>query len=276
LLASAPPKAANVPVAATPAEPVPAAAPEAAKPAETAKKKSGMHFLQKLSMAFNDLKMNVSNAQVGTGLTGGINTTFFGPNSFKGFQFGGVANFVFDDKWSASAELKYFHRMNNNYAMHVTYDKYEAVAGGYMMETKDKSYSFSTLHSFELPLALRYTYKNFTVLAGANFQYAMAINPGDNEVSKDPNMLPVFATTIGPNSTPSLNGSSDFGARVGIGYLFGFNMKVAPNVNLDLRNVQTFWDNASGSGSIKVSEQLYKSPSLQFSIIYRLGHGSED
>jgi len=63
----------------------------------------------------------------------------------------------------------------------------------------------------------------------------------------------------------------DFGARFGVGYLFGASYQVAPNFTIDLRNVQTVWDNSASTGSKMISSQLYKSPSFQLSFGYRLG-----
>ncbi|MBC7554453.1 MAG: PorT family protein [Taibaiella sp.] len=266
-LAAAP--APIVPNAAAPAAAAPA--PVAAKPAEAIKKKKSKHFFESLSSAFNDLKYNINNVQVAPGLTAGINATFFGPNSFKGFQFGGTANFVFDNKWSVLTEVKYFHRMNNDYSMHTNYNSYEASNGGYLMTPKDRSFAFSTLHSFELPVSLRYTSGHFDFFGGANFLYTFRVNTGAADINADPQKAPVFVSQIGANSTPSLN-ETDFASRFGIGYLFGMSYRVAPNVMLDLRNVQTVWDNAKSTSAKNVSTELYKSPSIQFSIFYRLGH----
>ncbi|PQJ12407.1 hypothetical protein CJD36_001255 [Flavipsychrobacter stenotrophus] len=241
------------------------------KPA-VAKKKHGSNIAESLSNMFNEVKYKLGGAQFAPGLTAGINGTFFGPNSFKGFQFGFTGSFELDDKWSFMGELKYFHRMNNDYSMDVTYNKYRPISsGGYYKDSTLVSYGFSTLHSFELPITMRYTAAKFSFFLGGNFLYTLSVNTGGAEQLVDPTTLPVVATNTA-NTTPSIK-ESDFGARFGVGYTCGMAYRVSPNVMLDFRNVQTVWDNAKVGGSQSVSSQLYKSPSLQFSLFYRLGAG---
>ncbi len=245
-----------------------------------ADKKKGAIFMQSLMKAFNDVKYKIGSAHFSPGLTAGIDGTFFGPNSCKGFQFGVVGNFELDEKWSFMSELKYFHRMNNTFSLMVNYDKYEAATvngiNGYSKENTDVNYSFSTLHSFELPLSLRYAAGKLGFFGGCNFAYSLPVNISRELISHDPLNNPTqFVTAIGPNSTPSLQ-VSDFGGRFGIGYLFGVSYKIAPNMLLDFRNAQTVWDNAKNDASKNVSNQLFKSPSLQFSLIYRFGTSDKD
>ena len=61
----------------------------------------------------------------------------------------------------------------------------------------------------------------------------------------------------------------DFSARFGLGYMFGAGYQLTPASQLDLRVVQTLLDNASGRGANRVSNTLYKSPSLQLTYSYR-------
>lgn len=254
------------PNAALPSTPTPPATEN--KPA-IAKKKHGLNLAERLTNTFNEVKYKLGSAEFAPGLTAGINGTFFGPNSFKGFQFGLTGAFELDDNWSCMAELKYFHRMNNDYSMDVTYNKYRPTAGGYYKDSTLVSYGFSTLHSFELPITMRYTAAKFSFFLGGNFLYTLSVNTGGAEQLVDPNSLPIVSANTA-NTTPAIR-ESDFGGRFGVGYTCGIAYKVSPNVMLDFRNVQTVWDNAKASGSQSVSNQLYKSPSLQFSLFYRLG-----
>ena len=227
------------------------------------KRKKGSHMLENLSSMFNDVKYKISGIQFAPGLTAGINGTFFGPNSFKGFQFGLTGGFEIDEKWSFLTELKYYHRMNNNFSIKDTY---------YDVNKKDSiisSFSFSTLHSFELPVSIRYTVGHMSFFAGGNFLYTLGVNTG-----ADPTPYQVTAISATAKTAPSIV-ESDFAARFGIGYLFGMSFNVAPNVSFDFRSTRTFWDNTKTSGAKTVSEQLYKSPSLQFSIGYRFGAGKD-
>ena len=264
--------AANPAIAPGASAPAPANKPaDAAKPKASSENKKGVSVIENLQAKFNDIKYNVASVQFTPGLIAGINGTFFGPSSFKGFQFGVAGNFVFDDHWSIMGELKYIHRINNNYTMNDNYNTYQYNPGmhAYEKDSFAHAYSFSTLHSFELPISVQYTKNKMTFFLGGNFAYTLGVNPSEN-----PQIYPIppsYVATPGSNGTPKFTPSDLEAARFGIGYLFGFAYKVASNIVLDVRNVQTVWDNANGAGSRIVSTQLYKSPSLQLSMIYRFG-----
>ena len=211
--------------------------------------------------------------QFAPGLTGGINATFFGPNSFKGFQFGVTGNFIFGDNVSAMAEVKYFHRINNDYSLNDNYSSYTQVGPGqWSKQQLSNSYSFSTLHSVELPITLRFVKSHFNFYAGGNFVYSFAINTGKSELPST--LAPVLVSSVGNENTPKVQ-QSDFNSRFGIGYIAGISYEVYPNVTLDFRNVQTVWDNGASQGAKYISNQLYKSPSFQVSVGYRLGNNKK-
>lgn len=237
---------------------------------QTSKGGSGLSTVEKLTSTFNDIKFQIAGAQFAPGLTAGINGTFFGPSSFKGFQFGVTGNFMFGETISILTELKYFHRINNNYTLNDNYYTYTPVGGGqYSKELQPVSYSFSTLHSFEMPISIHYCQSHFNFYAGGNLVYSFAINTGASTMS--PNIYtPVLVSAPGNDNTPKIK-ADDFNSRFGLGYLFGISYQVSPNVLLDFRNVQTVWDNSSSQGGKIISNQLYKSPSLQVSVGYRLG-----
>ncbi|NCX96186.1 MAG: hypothetical protein EBX41_07210 [Chitinophagia bacterium] len=228
------------------------------------KKKAKNHTMEALSDAFIDMHNKITGIQCSPGLTAGINATFFGPNHFRGFQFGAIAAFEIDNKWTFLTELKYFNRANSNYTMYDSYYDYST------LDSIDNKFTFSTLHSFELPVSLRYTFKKVNFSMGANFVYSLGVN-----TNNQPLRYSLTSLEPGLNTAPTF-ATSDFAARFGIGYLFGISFRVAPNLNVDIRNVQTFWDNKTIGGAKTVSEQLYKSPSIQFSIQYRFGHGDDE
>jgi hypothetical protein len=232
----------------------------------TAAASGGSGGVSSLESAFNDIKYNVKGMQFAAGLTAGINGTFFGPTSFKGFQFGVTGDFVFSDEWSFGSELKYFQRINDNYSLIDNSSRYTPTANGYNLQQTTNTYSFSALHSIEMPLIVRYSNGKFNFFVGGNLVYSFSINEG---------YLQTQTTTVEPangnNTQLKINPATDFNSRFGVGCLFGISCKVSPNVNLDLRNVMTLWDNANSTGAKYISDQLYKSPSLQLSVGYRLG-----
>jgi hypothetical protein len=264
------------------AEPAIAAAKEQAAPAvvpaAAAKEKTtapkGISTAEKLSLAFNDIKNHVRGVQFAPGLTAGINSTFFGPAGFSGFQFGVTGEFVFSEAVSVKSELKYFNRINtSDYALKDEYFTYAQTGGQWYKYTNLQTASFSTMHSIELPISVRYTSGNFSFFAGGNAVYNFAID-ADIPTMQQPGPAAVAAPAA--NEKGNISGS-DFSSKFGFGYLFGMSYQVAPNFTLDLRNVQTLWDNSPTTGARTVSSQLYKHPSVQFSIGYRLGgHKPED
>ncbi len=243
------------------------------KQSQAGKGGSGESTLDKLNATFNDVKYHVSGMQFAAGLTGGINATFFGPNSFKGFQFGVTGNFIFGDNVSAMAEVKYFHRINNDYSLNDNYYSYTQVGPGqWSKQQLSSSYSFSTLHSVEMPITIRYMKSHFSFYAGANLVYSFSINTGKSE--QPSTLSPILVNAMGNDNTPKVQ-QSDFNSRFGLGYIAGLSYEVYPNVTLDFRNVQSVWDNASSQGGKYISSQLYKSPSFQVSIGYRLGNNKK-
>ncbi len=145
-----------------------------------------------------------------------------------------------------------------------------------MKQQESNTYSFSTLHSLEMPLYARYTNGNFSFLVGANLVYNFNVNV--SEAATPPQGPAVYSYSQANRqmtNAPKVDVSTDFNARFGLGCLFGVAYQLNRKVSLDLRDVQTLWDNAPTSGSKYISNQLYKSPSLQFSIGYRLGGGKD-
>jgi hypothetical protein len=242
---------------------------EVAKNKSAAKQGAGASLVQKMLSAFNEIKQNASRTQFVPGITAGINANFFGPSSFKGFQFGLTGDIIFNEKWNIMTEFKYFHRLNNSTQIDDNFYTYTQVGSQYRKDLQLNSYSFSALHSLELPVSVRYHQGKFDFYAGGNFLYTFSINTG---AATQPavGVAPEFVSTPGNDNAPTLN-EADFSSRFGLGYLFGFSYQVAPKFNIDLRNVQTVWDNAASTGAKSISNQLYKTPSLQLSIMYRLG-----
>lgn len=241
-------------------------------PSETSASTS--QSLENLSAAFNDIKTKVGAIQFAPGLIAGINGTFFGPANFKGFHFGITGNIIFDPNWNVMVELRYFNRINNDYAMNDDYYNYTANgAGGYTKQLQTNSYSFATLHSLEMPVALRFTAGNFNFYGGGNVSYNFAVNTG--AAASPTTVDPVVVSAIGTDNQPKLK-AADFDARFGVGYLFGASFQAGPNVSFDFRSVQNVWDNAQTTGGKSISNELYKNPSFQISFGYRLGGNKEN
>lgn len=242
---------------------------EIAAKKKNADRKTGASLLQKLSYAFNDVKQNAAGTRFTPGITAGINSNFFGPSKMMGFQFGVTGTFNFNETWSLMSELKYFHRVNNNNIEDNYYSYTDMGNGQYRRELVRNTYDFAALHTMELPLTIRYARGNFNFYAGTNLQYSFSINTAP-ATTPDPNAQATFVSTPGTDNMPAYT-EADFRSRFALGYIFGFSYQVAPNTSLDIRNVQSVWDNAATTGARSVSSMLYRTPSIQLSVMYRLG-----
>ncbi|MCD6012034.1 MAG: hypothetical protein K0Q79_1896 [Flavipsychrobacter sp.] len=235
----------------------------------------GAKTLENLNAAFNDIKYNAGHATFAMGISGGINRTFFGPNNFMGFQFGMSSMLSFGQSLSLMAELKYFNRINNNYNLNDDFYQYTAQPNGtFKREQVSNPYRIATLQSIELPIAVRYTTGRFNFAVGPNVVYTFNVNAG-NYRTVDPNNTATYVSAIGNDNTAQLK-ADDFNSRFGLGYLFGVSYQISPKVTIDLRDVQTIWDNAKTDGAKAVSTQLFRSPSFQLSLGYRFGGGNKE
>lgn len=217
--------------------------------------------------AFNDMinnvKTNLGSVRFLPGITGGINGTFFGTHNFAGIELGMTGDLEFSDHWDVLAELKYFNRFSNG----VLNDNYTTISNtnaGMVRDSMRHYFNYSSMQSIELPVSIRYRAGNFALFVGGNLVYNFAINA--EEIQQ-----PYQVALEGPVTAPKFS-SNDFGARFGIGYLFGVGYNITPALQLDMRMVQTLHDNAKGSGAQSISKDFYQTPSLQLSINYRLNN----
>jgi hypothetical protein len=265
LLAANTPAKANTPSTPVPQSAAPATPSKDASLAANAKKKRNGWSMESLDQMLQDVKYNIGRVEFYPGLIGGINSTFFPGNAMGGFHIGVTGDFVINKQWSLFAELKYFNRFNNGDVIRDHYTTYTPSANGYTKDSIVNFFNFSTLQSLELPITVRYNIRKFTLFAGGNLSYNFAVN-----ASTLTNPSTSTVAEPGNSTNPSL-ALSDFGARLGLGYLFGAAYKVAPGMTVDLRMTNNFWDNAKGNGAHIISNQLYRSPSVQLSFGYRLG-----
>lgn len=255
------------------------------------RKKTFADWWNKMNMpeAIASAKNDIRNADFYLGFTGGVNYSIANANNFQGVQFGPTAEFVFNKHWSVFGSLKYFNRsggtktLHDNYSKEITTDTPYSKFGpnwNFLVHTDSTSrhFNFSTLHSFEMPLTVRYTLHKFYLMTGLNIAYYLGVNV--EEVKKDHNGIAL--KTVQTNATkPILNeikptlSTSDFGSRIGIGYVFGLGYQISPAWQSDLVVTNTFWDNAKGVGANRLSKDFYKLPSVQLSVGYQFNRGKK-
>ena len=287
------------PAMATPAAPVPnAAANTVAANADNnlvslsqfrvASKLRNLWNTEHFNAIINQAKFNLARAQFYAGMTGGINASVFSVNALAGFQLGLTGLVVFNEHWSVGGELKFYQKFNvgnsikDDYTTRsnfipgnssivngVTYRQYT-----WTQDSVDHYYNFTSVQTIELPVSLRYNVGRFFGEAGVNLLYAFSVNPEEIDHPHG-NSGSVSMTLPGTVTNESLGGGKpminiqDFHSRFGMGYVLGAGYQFTPAVQMNLRLVQSVWDNASSEGAQRVSRNLYKTPSVQLSVGYR-------
>ncbi len=266
-----------------------AIATDADNDASTASAAQSKRESRKSRQTFQDMYLNtkfkLSQAPFYLGITGGLNAMSSGGTFIPGIQLGLNGELELNERWSLLAELKYINRFNNGKTIDDPYrGKPYPVApyyqGGtsytvYDRDSLNHYFNFSTIGTANMPVMVKYSVNRFFMLAGVDLVYHFRMNAEEIDI---PVTGAVLRDTLLASQSPSLltGGDpsvqlSDLGARFGIGYLLGVGYKATPNLHLDLRLTHTFWDNAGTGGAKKVSDQLFRVPSIQFSLGYRLG-----
>lgn len=247
---------------------------------------------QRFNAFVQNVNIAISKAQFYAGITGGFNTTVFSANTLAGFQLGMTGLLAFNERWSIAADLKYYHRFNTA-SISDNYLKVSNIIPGsqstvngvtYREYTWDQEnvihyYNLTAVQTLELPVTLRRNIGRIFGEAGLNMMYSFNINAEEVERSQNNGMTVTKSFPMNTSPGESLGANKhvtlqDFRSRFGLGYVLGAGYEFTPAVNANIRLVQNFWDNASGSsGAAKVSRNLFQTPSVQFSIGYRFSQG---
>jgi len=229
----------------------------------------------------NNITYDVGHAQFYFGVNAGANRSMSSSATFTGMNLGLTGEFVFNKHLSLMGELKYFNRTGNKKVVnddytHVNVNPDSTVGGNNYFTLKTDStshfFNFSMLHSFELPITLRYAINKFYVLTGINLAYYLGINTEEGEIRyANVNQQQVVTDQKKPYFTEkkSYMTIGDFSSRFGVGYVFGAGYQINPALQIDLRVTNTFWDNASSIGAKQVSQNFYKIPSFQLTLGYQ-------
>lgn len=257
-------------------------APALAKDVKKSKRKSLWEMLN-LPEATANAKKDISNAQFYAGFSGGLNYSLSKTNNFQGVQFGPTGELVFNKHWSLFGAIRYFNRsggtktVNDHYAKESANNTPDSTSGANWYfkvhtDSTNRYFNFSTLHSFEMPITLRYALNKFYFLTGLNLAYYLSVNVEEVQKTYGPiNSHMVQTNSAKPilkESKPLLN-TSDFGSKFGLGFVVGAGYQIAPAWQADIKLVNTFWDNAKGDGANKLSKDFYKLPSVQISVGYQ-------
>lgn len=232
---------------------------------------------------------NLNKGEFYYGFEAGVNKTLSATHSFQGVQFGPTGELVLNKHWSLFGAIKYFNRSGNKQSINDSYfaeranQNPDSISGAnwyykVMTDSTAHYFNFSTLHSFELPISIRYTLNRFYFFTGFNLAYYLGVNVEEVQNTYTSNQSKWVQTNA---SKPILNHSQaqlksqDFSSRFGVGYLLGLGYQLAPSWQLDTRLVHTLWDNANGNGSTKISQDFYRNPSIQISVGYQINRNKK-
>jgi hypothetical protein len=214
-----------------------------------------------------DAKYKLSQVKFYPGITLGMNSYLFGPNSMMGIQAGVRGVTVFSERWSMLTELKYVQRFNQSSTVKDNYWQIGTISGNnYDANEVEHYFNFSTLKYLELPVAVRYMYNKLVAFAGVNIVYNFKVNV--DEITHAFESKTYQGNSFNLKTVPSVQ-LKDFGERFSAGYMLGLGYEVAPAIEIDARMTQNFWDNATGTGARKVSQSLLYNPAFQLSINFR-------
>jgi hypothetical protein len=257
------------------------------------KKRDYLAFIRNIHFdeIVDNVKHDIGHAQFYMGAGGGFNYSPSAANSFRGVQFGATGELVFNRHLSLMGELKYFNRsggyktVDDSYIKEHTSSTPDSSSMGnnwYTMRTDstNRYFNFSTLHSFEMPVTLRYAFRKFYLMTGINVAYYLGLNVEEinNQYNNlNPRVVGVQTSRqpIPKVEKPQLD-IQDFGTRYGIGYIFGAGYQVNPSLQIDLRLVNTFWDNSKTEGAKHLSRDFYKIPSVQLNIGYQFNREKKE
>lgn len=236
-----------------------------------------------LPEAVANAKHDLRNAQFYWGFNGGLNYTYSSSINFKGIQFGPTGELVFNKHWSLFGAINYFNRsgskktVNDNFSSQKTSLDADSIKGAnyYFTVSADSTnryFNFSTVHSFEMPLAVRYAFKKLYVMGGVNLAYYLRVNVEKVEKqynNVNPHVVVVNTTKPILMQTNPMLSSADFGSRFGVGYIIGVGYQINSSWQADLRMSTLFWDNAKGAGAQTLSNAFYRLPSVHISLGYQ-------
>lgn len=246
--------------------------------AKVAARKGSGYSESRFEQMVKNAKPDFSRISFYPSIIGGINTSIGKNNPISGFQLGVVGNLNLTEHWSVFAELKYMQNFNMNGS--VIRDNYnnnlqDSIFGGqkkYSWDSVEHSWSYTSLSSIHLPVAVKYTMKQLSIFCGADFAYNFGIaNSYDNTVVHHISEITNAnqGSSFDPDKTTSKVSYNDLSARFGVGAVLGVGYHLTPAMQIDLRMVENLWDNTKTNGAYMVSDQIYNRPSLQLNVSYR-------
>lgn len=229
-----------------------------------------------------NMKIDFGKASFHPGLLAGISSSV-GAYNMMGVQLGIVGIMNISDHWGMFAELKGIYRFGNGKSLvnnYYTVDRNNPVYNNntytYRWDSVAHSFNISSSTSLELPIAVKYAANRLNAFAGVNGSYNFAVkvdeysqNYARSYVTNTANVQPLVEKW-GENNVINYDA---FKARFMLGYVVGAGYQVSPDMGVDLRMTQPFFEsNAGTKSSAIVSKQLYRAPSFQLNFTYKFSN----
>lgn len=231
----------------------------------------------------HNMKVDLGKVSFHPGLVAGISSSV-GAYNMMGAQLGIVGIMNISDRWGMFAELKGVYRFGNGKSLVNNYKSIDPNGPTYLgnntysygWDSVAHSFNISSSTSIELPIAVKYSANRLSGFAGVNGVYNFAVKV--DEYSQKYSRSYVTNSTSAQELTQqwgenTIIGYDAFKSRFMLGYVVGAGYQVSPNMGLDLRMTQPFFEsNAGTKSSAVVSKQLYRAPSFQLNFTYRFSN----
>ena len=220
-------------------------------------------------------KLSMGKVKFYPGIVAGANTAFSGAN-ISGFQLGLAGKLTINERWSILTEAKYNQRFNGNERLqndYITNVQTVAIGGQPLIkyDSVEHYYNFNTLGSIEMPISLSYNYKRAYVFGGVNLTYNFRINNIQEVETPHGKEANATSTNVNIASTGKTVLLSDFKPTFGLGYVAGAGFEFSNRVKVDLRLTQPLFMNTNTPGQKILADKVYKIPSLQGNLTFRIG-----
>lgn len=204
-----------------------------------------------------------------------------GINSGYGMHIGAGAYYKLSERWTIGSEFRFLNRFFPAFQFIDQNSQFDVerqpASNGWLYTGQEKigtnSYSVKNLQDLALPIFFNYSiHERLSVLAGLNFSYHLPVKY-QKEYSESIRNISEYKVngeeSAFENKPFSVNESTAFVSRMGIGYVTGLNYELSKKLSLDARVTQNIWN--FGPKAPTSLYQSFKKPVFELSIGFYLG-----
>ncbi len=236
------------------------------------------------SKSFSETKNALLNMFDGTkpfyiSLLAGANYAVANPSVF-GIQMGVAAFYTLSQRLTLGAELRYANNfMNYTYTdQYTTYGNVNTHQNGSVFEhvfdknAHSDAYLAKNMGSLQLPIYLNYSFGRFSIFGGVQLANSFALHSVmQNKVATTQEEISSSVATLNLIDEKSTLNKTDFGSKLGLGYVAGVQYDINRKLSLDFRATQIVTDNATTKAAKEISKNTFKLPTLNLGIQWNFG-----